>query len=347
MFGPRIRMKSLSQTCRSLSTLLHSGVEIKKAFAVAADKTTDPRCRRAMQNIGEGISRGDDVSTAMRQQEDAFPDLVIDMVHVAEQTGMLPEILAHLADHYENSLRLRITFLTSLVWPAFQLLSAIFVIALTILVIGWIRVSRGGDDFDILGLGLTGAKGATTWLFCTLGPLAGLLVGYLILAKTFSGKRFLDSMLMQIPVVGGCMRSFAIARFSWAFYLTQQTGMPIGRSLDASLRATANGAFIAASPQICCLVRSGEHLTDALDAVGLFPNDFIQMVDVGETSGTVPEALHRLSPQFEEQARRSLVALTAALGWGVWALVAVFIIFLVFSIFLQYIGMISELSQGI
>jgi type IV pilus assembly protein PilC len=78
---------------------------------------------------------------------------------------------------------------------------------------------------------------------------------------------------------------------------------------------------------------------------GLFPADYVQMVDVAEHSGTVPEMLDRLSPQFEDQARRALNGLTAALGWGVWVLVAMFIIFLVFNIMLRYIGTITDLSR--
>jgi type IV pilus assembly protein PilC len=69
-------------------------------------------------------------------------------------------------------------------------------------------------------------------------------------------------------------------------------------------------------------------------------------VQVGETSGTVPETLERLSPQFEEQARRSLKALAVALGWLVWVAVAVFIIFIIFSVVLKYIGMINAAASG-
>lgn len=345
MFGSRIGLKPLAQVCRSLSTLLHSGVGVKQAFTLAATKTFDPRCRRAMSGVVEGISRGEEIATAMRAQHRAFPDLLTDMVHVAEQTGALPEILEGLADHYENNLRLRKAFLSSIAWPVIQLVVAILVIALAIWIIGMIGESRVGETPDMLGLGLHGGRGALIWLVCTFGPLIGIVGAYLLISSSLAGKRFLDPLLMKIPVVGHCMRSFAIARFSWAFYLTQQTGMPITKSLDASLRATANGAFIDASRPIREAIKSGESLTDALSVGKLFGPDFLHMVDVAETSGTVPETLHRLSPQFEDQARRSLSALTTALGWAIWLLVAGFIIFLIFRVFMQYVGMIQDLAN--
>ena len=345
MFDSRIRTKSLAHVCRSLGTMLHSGIDVKRSFKLAADKSGDPRCRRALHAIVEGIDRGDDITTAMRDQGSAFPVLMIDMISVAEQSGALPEILIGLADHYENNLRLRRAFLAAIAMPMLQLVAAIFVIALAILVMGWIAQTRGDSGVDILGLGLSGSSGAITWLMCTFGPIAGLLLGYKVIAGTLHGKRFVDPLLMRIPVVGGCMRSFAIARFSWAFYLTQQTGMPIKQSLTASLRATANGAFIARTRIICDLVQSGESLTAALAAAEIFPEDFLHIVDVGETSGTVPEALKRLSPQLEEQARRSLTAMTMTFGFVIWGMVATFIAFLVIRMMMNYVSMIEDLAK--
>lgn len=325
--------------------MLNSGVEIKKALKLAATKTGDVRARQALAEINDAVGRGADVSSAMRGQSGAFPDLLIDMVDVAEQTGSLPEILHSLAEHYENNLRLRRDFLKAISWPMFQLVAAVLIIAFVILLLGWIaemQEKRQGQAIDVLGWGLTGTSGAVTWLTIVFGSAAALFVGYQILIRSMQGKRSLDSLLMRIPVLGGCMRSFGIARFSWAFSLTQQAGMPIDNSLEASLRATGNGAFVGATGQICGDVREGCQLGEALSSSRLFPADYIEMVHVGETSGTVPEMLERLSPQFEDQARRSLSMLVSALGWLVWAIVAGFIIFVVFSIMSWYIGMLKE-----
>jgi type IV pilus assembly protein PilC len=142
------------------------------------------------------------------------------------------------------------------------------------------------------------------------------------------------------------MRSFAIARFSWALALTQQTGMPISRSLELSFRATGNGAFVGASSGVCESVLNGGELSQALDESRLFPEEYLSLVQVAEASGTVPETLERLSPQFEDQARRSLAALAIALGWLVWTIVGVFIIFIIFSVVMKYVGMINSAANG-
>lgn len=347
MFGPQIPLKPLAMANRALSTMLQSGIAIGKAFDLASRKTGNARCRKALSEVSLAIRQGRDVSSAMREQEGAFPDLMCDMVDVAEQTGALPEILVALADHYEDNIRLRQRFYSAIAWPMFQLIMAILVVAAMIYLLGVIAESRGGEPLDVLGWGLTGSRGAVTWLTVTFGSLFGVLVARGIMLRTVLGRKWLDPILLRIPVVGNCLRAFAIARFSWAFTLTQQAGMPIEQSVEASFRATSNGAFLSASPYVSAAVRSGETLHNSLAESGLFPEDYLHMVDVAETSGTVPEMLERLSPQFEEQARRALSALTSALAWGIWTIVAIFIVFIIFRIFSWYLGLIDGALQGV
>lgn len=342
--SPTIGLKPLSVVCRSLGTMIESGVSVLKACELATDKISDRRAQDALANVSRELRLGSDVESAMRAQGDRFPELMIDMIAVAEQTGALPEVLLSLAEHYENNLRLRKEFLTAITWPVVQLAAAIGIIGLLILVLGWIGESRG-QTVDVLGWGLTGTTGAITW-FVGVGLVAlGLFVAFRMAARSLKSRKMIDPLLLRVPVLGHCMRSFAIARFSWAFALTQQSGMNLRPSIESSLRATGNGAFLDATRPIWNRLKAGDPLSIALADTRLFPRDYLHIVEVSETSGTVPEALARLSGQFEDQARRSLNTLVATLSWGVWGIVAVFIIFVIFSIALWYVGMLNEATQ--
>ncbi|MBL8849277.1 MAG: type II secretion system F family protein [Planctomycetaceae bacterium] len=332
MFSSRISLRQVSFLCRGLSTSLHAGIPIIKAFDLAASKALDPRLQGVMRDVGAQLRSGEDVETALRAHTGVFPDLMLDMIGVAEQTGSLPEVLGALAEHYENNLRLRKDFYGQIAMPVIQFAAAILIVAGLIFIMGIIGLSTGSRPLDVLGLGLTGATGAITWLTFWGMVLASLYIGYKLAVSSLHGQKIIHEFLMRIPVVAGCLRSFAIARFSWALHLTQEAGMPIDESLDASFKATANGAFVARAPQVIGDVMEGEHLTEALAHSQLFPQEFIEIVHVGETSGTVPETLHRLSPQFEDQARRSLRALSTAAGWLIWTGIAAIIIFLIFRI---------------
>jgi type IV pilus assembly protein PilC len=346
LVAPRIGWKSLSLWSRSLGTMLHSGVHLIKALQISAGQTSDPTLQKVMGEVVVELKQGKDIATALKNQGEYFPDLVTDMVQVAENTGALPEVLAGLADHYENLLRLRKMFLSQIAWPVIELLAAIFIIAGLILLLGLIAESTGNKPIDVLGLGLFGVTGALTWFAYCFGTAFFAWFVYQFLTRGMQLQSRIHGLIMTMPVVGDCLRSFAVARFAWAFALTQQAGMDVKPSLESSLKATSNGAFIAAAPQIVTHVMEGEDLTDALAASQLFPKDVIEMIRVGEASGTVPETLQHLGPQFEDRARRALSLLTTALGWLIWMCVAGMIIFFIFRFVLWYVGLINAAATG-
>lgn len=348
MFGFGISHRTLANLCQSLGTMLNAGVPVHKALQLCSQKTSDGRCRGVMKEVTQQVKQGSDLSSAFRQHGTYFPDLFIQMVEVAETSGALPEVLARLAQHYESLLRLRRSFLTAIAWPMIQLLLAIFVVAGLIYIlgiVGQIALTQGNQPVDMLGLGLTGSSGAITWLLLCFGTIGGLVGFYFLLARGFRQQRLADGLLMKIPVVGHCMQSFAIARFSWVYALTQQTGMPVTRSLRAALTSTNNGVYMGGIPYLCGSLESGDELSEVLQTSRLFPEDYLNMVQVAETSGTVPEMLDRLSPEFEDRAQRSLAAMASILGWVIWMLVAALIIFIVFKIFLRYLAMINEVGN--
>jgi type IV pilus assembly protein PilC len=346
IFASRVPLKTLAIVSRSLATMLESGIQIRKAISIASKQAMHAPTKKVLGQVSDAIQGGSDISQALKEHGNFFPVLFVEMVTMAEESGSLPEVLKHLAEHYEANIRMKKELIGQLIWPVFQLVAAIFVIAILILILGMIGESTGNNDMSFLVFGLSGTTGAMIWLTGTFGTFAGLFGVWLLIQKAAQAKAVVDPLLLVVPVLGRCMRSFAIARFSWSFYLTQQSGMPVTRSLKGSLKATGNGAFIAQTPFITSAVMEGSSLTDSLAESRLFTEEFIEMVSVAEESGTVPEALHRLSPQFEEDARRAMKTLTRMISAVVWLFVAGFIIFFVFRFMLWYVGQINNALEG-
>lgn len=350
MFGIVSRQISwdvLATFCRSLGVLLDSGVSIVKAIDTAGRKTSANGLSSAAADIRDRIKRGDNLSSAFKQQHGLFPDLLIEMVTIAEETGTMPETLESLASHYENLSRLKRTFVGAITMPLVQFAAAILIVAGLIWLLGMIGRQNGGAAIDVLQLGLTGEAGAIMWLVGWGAGIFAFWVLYQLLTRGFKLGPSIYRWLLKIPVAGACLQSFAIARFAWAFALTQEAGMPIRRSMETSLRATGNPAFAGESPKAEAVVQSGGTVGEALAETKLFPREFLEIVYVGETSGTVPELFRKQSAHLEDDARRKLAALTTALGWVIWGIVAMFIVFFIFKIALFYVSMINDALKGI
>src|SRR5690606_31779334 len=117
MSASRLPLKQLSAVCRSLATTLHAGVPILKAVSLAGGKSASPALKKGLEDIDQQLRNGSTLAEAFRIHDDLFPDLMCDLVGVAERTGMLPEVFRSLADHYDNNQRLRKDFIGQITWP--------------------------------------------------------------------------------------------------------------------------------------------------------------------------------------------------------------------------------------
>lgn len=341
--NPQISAKALAAFCRSMSRMLEAGVEIQKSLKTSAAHSPDPRLPDAVKLVLKDVKKGDDLTTSFSHQSERFPELLLDLLNVGEQTGALPEVFASLAEYYEAHIRRVKEFRSQIAWPVTQLAAAILIIGGLIYLLGIIGSSNPGQPAeDVLGLGLVGTRGAVTWFSLTLGTTFFVWFGYTLAVRNAAGRKALHPFLLQVPAVGHCMKAFAIARFSWCFALTQQAGMPLKPSIESALRATGNGAFVQCTPLVWSKLKEGDTLTEALSSTGLFPEDYLQFVDTAEQTGTVPETLYRMSHHFDEDAQRSLNALTAVISRVVWLLVACFIGYIVISFFMRYVALLNS-----
>src|SRR6185295_8721555 len=110
LFKPRIKLQNLAALCRRLAIALSSGIDVRRVFKREAEDASNLAVRAQLTAISDAISHGESVTDAVRPAGDYFPELFHDMVEVGEHTGSLAEVFRHLAEHYEEQVRLRRAF---------------------------------------------------------------------------------------------------------------------------------------------------------------------------------------------------------------------------------------------
>jgi len=339
LFSARLPLTSLIDMCRTLRHYLGAGLTLRDVFRQQASKGTGP-VRDMAVRISKKLDGGEDLESALDAERAAFPPLFLSMASVGEQTGMLPEIFKELEKYFILQRKLRKQFFTQATWPILQFNAAIFVISGMIFMLA-ILTPPGSQPFDPLGIGLTGESGAALFILIAYGCVAGLFALYWIITRALRQKAFVDRMLLRIPVIGGCLLSLALTRFCLALRLTLESGMPIRRAAQLTLRATGNAAFESKIGVVKESLQAGEELTASLIKTGQLPYDFQNILAVAEESGRMTEVMQQQCEFYEEESERRLAMLMQMAGWGVWLVVAILILMVVFRIALTYIGMLD------
>jgi type IV pilus assembly protein PilC len=339
LFSIRMPLKPLAAFCRRMATSLLAGIDLRTVWARESQNVPGAGRRKCLAAIGKAINQGESLGDALAPSGDLFPALVVELIGVGEQSGLLGEVFAQLAEHYEGQLRLRRAFLAGIAWPMTELSLALLVIGLLIWVMGVIGQSTG-STFDMLGFGLVGNSGLAIYL-ATLAT-AGVLLYCAVRAAARGALwvRPIQRAVLYVPVLGPALQTLALARLAWSMSLVMNTHMEVRRGLRLSLQSTGNARYTDQIERVEREIARGNSIYEAFCAAGCFPPDFLDSVQVAEQSGTVVESMVRLARLYQEQARTALGTLSTLAGFAVWILVAAFIVVLIFRIFSFYIGTI-------
>lgn len=345
LLSPRINSKDLALLCRRLATSLEAGVDVRKVFAREAERPIGFFARRRMARVSLAVDSGRSVPAALHELGDYFPRLFHEMVAVGDQTGHLAEVFGQLAEHYQDQVRMKRAFISSITWPLAQLAFALVVVGLLIWVMG--IISEINDrEVDLLGLGLVGTKGLVAYATFLGIILAGILCFLHAARRGLFWTRPIQRLLLRIPALGPALETLALARLAWSLHLTLDTGMPVRNALRISLESARNARYTAQIPRILQYVDAGGSIYEAFLDTGDYPLEFLDTLHVGEQTGRIVESMETLSRQYRERARLALATLTTLAGFAVWCMVAVIIVAIIFRIFMFYLAQINEALGG-
>jgi type IV pilus assembly protein PilC len=343
LFG-RLPLSSLIELCRVLRHSLGAGIMLRDVFRRQVRKGS-AALRPIAGRIADSLEEGDSLQTALEREKRAFPPLFLALASVGENTGQMPEIFGELERYYILQQRFWRQLRSQCLWPAIELFGSIFVIAFVIWVMGFIAQLQNTRAHDPLGAGLTGTAGALKFLALCFGTMGAVVAAYLLVSRSLRHRAVVDNFLLHLPSVGRFLMAFNLSRFALALRFTLDSGMPVGKAVELSLRATGNGAFIQRDRVMQEVLRAGESLSLALAKANLFPEEFLHIVAVAEEGGRVPEVMGQQSEQYAEEVERWLAVMPKILGFAVWVLVACLIIFVILRFWTWYFNSIDQLIR--
>lgn len=338
-FSFRLTHEELCGWSRRVGISLDSGLDLVRVLKKEGERRSSSRYAAALcwSNVAESVVQGESLHEALEMEKDQLNELFISMVKVGEDSGHLSETLLDLADYYERMVELKRKFLQSLMLPIFELCTALFVVGLVILILGFLPAG-----IDILGLGMVGVSGLIKYLvFLALVFGSGFTL-FLLMRNNVIHLKFAHYILHYVPKIGPLFRTLSLTRLTWALHLTLRTGMDIREALRLSFAAAAFGPISDKLPLVLEEIDSGGSLYDGFLRCNFFDEMMILHLHTGEESGNTPEIMERLSRDYFEQAQLRMKTLSVFGFFLAFFFVAGVIIFFIFRIFMSYVGMINE-----
>jgi type II secretory pathway component PulF len=327
--------------CNRLGTALSAGVDLRRAWEREAERLP-AGFKDEMREIGRQLKKGASLADAIGAEGQLFPPLVHDLVEVGEATGKLDSVFTRLAEHYETRIRLGRTFAMGIFWPMLQLIVAILLLGVLILASGWIS-RLAGQRIDFLGLGLIGEKAAVAY-YALVAAIAGLVVfAWRGMTGGWLRSGIVYGLLRRIPGLGSWLETLSLAGFSWGLALAVESGLDIRRAVLVATQLSRNPRMLAQSRQVDRSVARGHEVHEALREAGVYPNELLDAIEVGEQTGKLDEAMKRLSRQYESQAQAQGKSVTVVGAFLVWGCVATFIVAAIFRLAMFYSDMLQSI----
>jgi type II secretory pathway component PulF len=292
--------------------------------------------------IARQLRQGQSLAAALALYQLHFPPLFLEMVRIGEKTGRLEETFQVLEEYYDAVYSTQKQFYAELIYPVLIYFLAVLVIALLIMILGFLGGQGRAVTTDPLGLGLRGVGGAVTFAAVAWGLPLAVLVAIRWLGQKQQWRQQLEAFLLWVPAWGPAMHCLALQRCAVALRLGYASGLSVPRVLRHALQATSNAAFSRGVTQAVAVVKRGGTLSEALAASGApFPEQFYQYVHLGEETGNMPEILAKVVRNYTDESIRQLRQAARLTAWGIYALVCLLILVAIFqlaSLYLQAIG---------
>lgn len=314
-FQHRSKPEEVTAFIRQLSILISAGIPLMQALSISENIQSKGTLRMAIQGLKQEVQKGVSLSTALRKHPLLFDELCCGLVEVGELSGTLDQLLNLLSSYRDKSNALKKKIKTALTYPCFVLISALLAITILLIYI----VPSFEEMFRSFNLALpliTRILLSFSRILQTYGLafcMICLFFSFLVFRLYLKNKKFktrLQVLSLKLPFIGILIQKNNIVRCFRMLSITQAAGLPLTKALPTVSKALTYIPYAESLIQVKHEISQGLQIRTALEKTVLFPNRVLQMVGVGEESGTLEKMLDKIAFLYEEELDIAIARLT-------------------------------------
>jgi type IV pilus assembly protein PilC len=346
----RVKLKDLAVMARQLATMVAAGLSLLKALTILSEQTESKKLARTLGIVRTQVETGSSLSEALAKHDAVFPPLMIHLVRAGEVGGFLDQALESAATTFEKDVKLMSTIKSAMTYPLVVLVMAI--VAMIGMIVFIVPVFKG--MFEDLG----GELPIPTQILVVLSENAAWGVPLLIVAtvvfavwwrknkNTDRVRAFVDPLKLKIPVFGPLFQKVAISRVTRNLSTMTRSGVPILQALAIVADTSNNWVLQKALHEVQDSVRSGRSIAGPLGEHPVFPSMVVQMIAVGEDSGSLEQMLGKIADFYDDEVQSTTEALTSLIEPLMIAVIGVLIGGIIISLYMPMFSIYGQISGG-
>ena len=346
-----VKATDLSVMCRQFSTMIDAGVTLVRCLSVLSEQATNPKLKAILNDIQNEVEGGNTLSRSLEKYPNVFDRLFCGLVNAGEVGGALEESLQRLSGFLEKDVELKRKVKSAMTYPMIIMCFA------TLVVVGLMTFILPKFMGLFKDLGIKDLPGPTAVLqscsnflltkwYWALLFIVVFFISIKLFKKTKVGVRIFDRMKLKAPVFGKLNHKVCLARFSRTLSTLLSSGVGILQAMETVSGTVSNEIISDAILEARARIREGDKIGEPLARSGLFPPMVVQMITIGEESGSLDPMLAKVADFYEDEVEAALASLTSAIEPVLIVGLGGVVGFIVIALFLPLVAVIQNLSGG-
>jgi type IV pilus assembly protein PilC len=327
-------------------TLIRAGLPILKSLDLLADKLTDEKLSRYIKGVRDEVKTGVVLSDAFAHQG-VFPSIYVTTILAGEKSGSLVEVLDRYLTYQRLTLAVRKKVLVSLLYPSVLILLVICLIVflVTYVVPNFAELYNSMDAKLPAATRMLIAVGTTarSYVLAGLGALILSGVTFYFWSRRESSQETLDGVKMRVPLFGEIWTKYQVAQFSRVLSTLLIGGIPLVQGLETAGKSLGTALIKKALDKVSVLVREGKSLSQSLTTTGIFPDLAIDMMEVGESTGALPQMLNSVAEFYEEDVSTRMTAVLSLIEPAIMIFMGIFVAFVLVALYLPIFSLADSI----
>lgn len=311
----KIKLDEITIFTQQLASMLDAGLPLVASLEALQEQTENPVFQIIIRNVKQDVASGTSFSDAVRKYPRAFPNLFVSMVEAGEASGGLAEILAKVAEYFEDTVKLVKKVKGSMTYP----LAVIGLATALVQVLLIFVIPVFAEMFESFGKELPKptqmlidlSEFMKTWWWALLIGAFGFVMLVKRVTATPRGRRMKDQGLFKVPVLGSLIQKVALSRFCRTYAILLRSGVPILRSLEIVSSASDNTYIEDACKEITRHISQGGQLSEVVATREYFPPTVKHMSRAGEQTGNVDGMMNKIADFYDAEIETTVDSLTS------------------------------------